>query len=134
MSKPRYDWWNHAKGMTRRYEQLKAEMSDLHSQSMTADYSGDVHGSGASRTTEMVAVRELPTNKMREYEAVRRAIEATERCKNGQDKLKIIKLMYWDETHLLKGAAFEIPVSYDTAKIWHRDFLRLVGAFYGYLD
>lgn len=134
MSKPRYDWWQHAKGMVRRYPALKAEIADLHTQSMTANYTDEPHGSGVSRTTELIAVRELPTNKQREYEAVRRAIEATCQCKAGRDALTVINLMYWDQTHTLKGAAMEVFVSYDTAKLWHREFLRTVGTFYGYLD
>lgn len=120
--------------MTRRYPELKKQYADLHSASMTANYNAMPKGSEPSRTTESTAIRELPTNSQREYEAVRRAVEATERCKNGRDKLRVIGLVYWDGTHTLKGAAFDIPVSYDTAVIWHRDFLRLVGAFYGYLD
>lgn len=58
MNRPKYDWWPYVKGMIRRYPSLKAEYEDLHSQSMTADYSGMPRGGEASRTAETVAIRE----------------------------------------------------------------------------
>lgn len=134
MSKPKYDWWPYVKGIIRRYPQLKADLRDLHTTSLTASYSSEPHGSGVNRTTENIAVRELPKNNQREYEAVRRAVETTERYKNGLDRLKLIKLMYWDKTHTMQGAALNIPVSYDTAKEWNREFIRLVASHFGLMD
>ena len=96
MSRPRYDWWSYVKGMIRRYPTLKEQYADLHSQSMTANYSGMPRSGGVSRGTETVAVRELPGTKQREYEAVRRAIEQTERYPTGADRIKVIKLVFWD--------------------------------------
>jgi hypothetical protein len=121
-------------GMTRRYPALKEKYAALHSMNTTASYSGMPGAHNAARTVENIAVRELPTNEQREFEAVRRAVEATEKYKNGMDRLRVIKLIYWDNTHTVRGAALAVPVAYITAKGWHREFLRLVGAFYGYLD
>lgn len=134
MSKPRYDWWPYVKGMVRRYPALRAEYADLHSQSVTANYSGMPRSGGVSRGTEDIAVRELPTNSWREYEAVRRAIEQTERYQNGLQRLAIIRMVLWDRQYTLDGAALQIPCGIATAKRWHSEFVRLVASNYGFLD
>lgn len=92
------------------------------------------HGTGTSRTVENLAIRELPSTSQREYEAVRRAIECTEHYSNGLDRLLIIKLVLWDKTHTLEGAAMQIPCSVRTVKEWHREFIRLVASYYGLMD
>ena len=134
MSRPRYDWWSYVKCVIRRYPALRAEMADLHTVSGTANYSGMPGGSEPSRSTEAIAIRELPTVSQREYEAVRRAIETTERYRNGRDRLKVIKLVLWDRSHTLEGAALCVPCSYDTAQNWHCEFIRLVASHYGLMD
>lgn len=134
MSKPRYDWWPYVKGMIRRYPALKAQYADLHSQSMTADYSGMPRSGSPSRSTEAASLRELPTTAQREYEAVRRAIETTERYRNGRDRLYVIKLVLWDRSHTLEGAALMVPCSVITAKRWHGEFIQMVAGYYGLLD
>ena len=133
-SKTRYDWWPYVKGMIRRYPALAEQYRDLHSPSMTADYSGIPRGHGENRSLETLAIRELPGTKQREYEAVRRAVAATERMRNGGDRLRVIRLVLWDRSHTLAGAALEIPCHYKTAQAWHSDFIRLVAAYYGLLD
>lgn len=134
MSKPRYDWWPYAKGMIRRYPELREQYADLHSQSVTASYSGMPHGGGVGRPIEALAIRELPTNSQREYEAVRRAIETTERYRNGRERLRVIKLVLWDRSHTLEGAALMVPCSWRTAAQWHGEFIKLTAKYYGLLD
>ena len=134
MSKPRYDWWPYVKGMVRRYPALRAEYADLHSQSVTANYSGMPRSGDVSRGTEDIAVRELPTNSQREYEAVRRAIEQTKRYQNGLQRLAIIRMVLWDRQYTLDGAALQIPCSWRTAAQWHGEFIRLVASNYGLMD
>jgi len=134
MSRPRYDWWGYVKGMIRRYPRLKERYRDLHTVSGVADYSGIPHGTEPSRTTEAIAIKELPTNAQREYEAVRRAIAMTERYKDGRDRLAIIKMVLWDGQYTLSGAALRIPCSYRTARRYHSDFIFMVAKNYGLLD
>lgn len=136
MSKPRYDWWPYVKGMIRRYPQMKAEYAELHIQSMVADYSGMPRGGsgGASRTVESLALRELPRTQQREYEAVRQAIAITERYQNGGARLQVIDLVLWKHSHTLEGASLTIPSSVDTAKNWHKQFVKLVAKCYGLMD
>jgi len=134
MSRPRYDWWPYVKGMIRRYPALKEQYADLHSQSVTASYSGMPHGSGVGRPVEALAIRELPTNSQREYEAVRRAIGTTERYPNGRQRLAIVKMVLWDKQYTLEGAALQIPCCISKAKMWHSEFIRLVASEYGLMD
>lgn len=134
MSRPRYDWWPYVKGVIRRYPELREQYADLHTQSVTANYSGMPRSGGVSRGTEDIAVRELPTTAQREYEAVRRAIEQTERYSNGRQRLAIIKMVLWDKQYTLEGAALQIPCCISKAKMWHSEFIRLVASEYGLMD
>ena len=134
MSRPRYDWWPYVKGMIRRYPSLKSELRQLRDQSVTPSYSGVAVKSGAGRTAEAATIRELPTTKQREYEAVRRAIEATEHMTASRDRLRVIDLVFWKQSHTLEGAALTIPCSSRTARRYHSDFIKLVAAMYGLLD
>lgn len=134
MSKPRYDWWSYVKGMIRRYPQLKEEHGDLRSQPVVANLSGMPSGTSVSRPTENAALRELPATKQREFEAVRKAIETTERYANGLDRLRVINLVLWKQTHTIEGAALRIPCSWRTAAQWHGEFIRLVARYYGLMD
>ena len=122
------------KGMIRRYPELKAEYADLHRQSVTPNYSGMPVAGGAGRATEEVAIREFPTTRQREYEAVNMAIAVTERMKTGRYRLKVIDLVFWKRSHTLEGAALMVPCHYNTAQKYHSDFIILVAKFYGLLD
>jgi hypothetical protein len=134
LSSPRYGWWTYVKDIIRRYPALKALHADLHTSSVISNYAGVRASPQASRTTESVAIRELPNTSQREYEAVRRAIDATERYSNGRDRLKVIRLVLWDRTHTLEGAALMVPCSYRTARRWHTEFICMVASYYGLMD
>ena len=134
MSKPRYDWWPYVKGMIRRYPALAMEYGALHTMPTTVSYTDHISGGAVSRSTEATAVRELPSTKQREYEAVRRAVETTGRYRNGADRLKVIKLVLWDRSHTLEGAAMVVPCHYKTAQGWHNEFIRMVADYYGLMD
>lgn len=135
MSKPRYDWWSYVKAIIRRYPALRAELQDMRRPAMAANYSGMPRsGSGAWRGTEVIAIRELPTQRQREYVAVRRAVETTERMPNGRDQIRVIDLVFWKHSHTLEQAALAIPCSYRTARRYHAEFVRQVGSNMGFLD
>ena len=134
MSRPRFDWWPYVKGMIRRYPSLCEEYADLHSQNVTADYSGMPRGGCGGRGLESLAIRELPSTRQREYEAVRQAVETTEQYRNGADRLKVIRLVLWDRSHTLEGAALAVPCGIASAKRWHGSFIIQVAKNYGLLD
>lgn len=134
MSKPRYRWWGYVKGMIRAYPDLQREYAALHSPSVTANYSGMPKGGGEGRGVEALALRELPGTEQREYEAVRRAVEATERYRNGRERLTVIRLVLWGRSHTLEGAALQVSCHYKTVQGWHNDFIRLVAKNFGLMD
>ena len=133
MSKPRYRWWGFARNMIRDYQGLKQSLADLHRQNMTADNTGMPKGGGGGRTVEGVALRQLPPDDQKVYDAVTRAIELTRMRADGEDHIKLIQLMYWAKKQMTaKAASVRLHISDVTAKRWHGDFVRLVGKCYGY--
>lgn len=132
MSKPRYDWWSYVKGMIRRYPELCAKEKALHDVSLSPNNSGMPTGKGKhSDPTVDAAIRELPEINRRELEAVRRAIEETRRLDTGEERLRVIRLVFWDRTHTLEGAAMEMNRCKRTVIQWHGDFIRKVAYSFG---
>lgn len=133
MSSPRYDWWSYVKSMIRRYPDLKQQYEALHEIRITAQITGMPRGNNVSNPTANATLRELSPVNQKEFEAVHKAIEATRSYKNGADRLKVIDLVFWERSHTLAGAAMYVPCSYDTAKVWHREFIRLTAFLFGLL-
>ena len=134
MSSPRYDWWPYVKGMIRRYPELCARQEELRRTKMSPNLTG-MHGAH-SQTSDPVAdaaLRELPEINRREMEAVRQAIAETLTLDTGQERLQVIRCVFWDKTHTLEGAAMKLHISYVTARRWHGEFIRLVGKVFGFL-
>lgn len=71
---------------------------------------------------------------MREREAVQAAVEDTEGMRDGAERMKLIDMVFWKQTHTLAGAAMQIPCSERTAQEWHRQFIRLVAKNIGLMD
>lgn len=133
MSEPRYPWWGYAKSMVRNYPGLRKEYNELIAQSVVPGYSAAPGGGGDPRKVESAALRVLPSPYQKEMESVESAIRHTKVFKDGEERIKLIDLIYWRRTHTLSGAALKCNVDYSTGKRWHRDFIRCVGAFHGLL-
>ena len=99
-----YSWWRYIKEIVQQYPNRKDE--DL----------------------ESVGVSFL------ESVSVRSAIAATEQMENGAERMRIIKMVHWDRTHTLEGAALEIPCDRATAARWQRKFFEEVARNRGLLD
>ena len=68
----------------------------------------------------------------REMEAVRRALEATLRLRDGRNRAELIELVIWKRSHSIAGAARKLGVSERTALRWHGDFIKAVAReFFG---
>ena len=133
MSKPRYRWWGFARRMIRDYPGLKKDWEDIHSQSITPNLSGMPGGGGAKRTVESIALRQLPPDDQKVYDAVSRAIAITELRQDGKQRLALIEYVYWQKkSKLIKDAALLLFISKRTAERWHSDFVKLVGMCYGF--
>lgn len=134
MSKPRYDWWSYVKGMIRRYPELCAKEKELHAVSMAPDLSGMPHGRGnKTDPTSDAALRELPAINRREMEAVRKAIEETRKLETGEERLRMVRLVFWDRTHTLEGVAIKMSRCKRTILQWHGEFIREVAQNFGLL-
>lgn len=125
MSKPRYKWWGYIKNVIRDYPRLKQEYEALHEQSITPSMSGMPGGGGASRAVENIAIRELPKAEQRDYEAVQKAVDGTQRLDTGTDRMKLVRLVFW-KNQKLKDAAYKCHISYDTARNYQWEFITLV--------
>ena len=134
MSKPRYGWWSYAKYMARNYPNLCLELKDKQSISTTSNYSYSNRESGEARGTESAAMRQLSPVKMREYEAVRKAVEAAGSVPgNGHLRVKLVELVYFTRTHTMEGACQALHISYGTAKNYNHDFLCGIAKNFGFL-
>lgn len=71
---------------------------------------------------------------LRNREAVMDAIDVTLRMAGGQNRMKLIRLLHWDRTHTLEGAALVIPCSRRTVAYWQREFFETVARNCGLLD
>ena len=117
MSSPRYDWWSYAKGMTRRYPQLKQQAQAL----------------GVGADGEAV-LQGFPRIRMRELAAVQQALDQIGQLHRGPERLQMIRMVYWNRSHTLVGAALRLGISEMTAKRWNGEFLRAVGRAFGLMD
>ena len=134
MSKPRYGWWSYAKYMVREYPALQEEYRARQTPRITREIS-DATGHGVtSRPTENTALHQLSPAKQAEYDAVTKAIEQTRLMRTGKERLQLIDMVFWKQSHSLDGAAYALGYSYENGRIFHRDFLRLVGLFRGLTD
>lgn len=133
MSKQRYRWWRYVRRMIRDYPELKDALNELHRQSLTADMSGMPKGGSAGRTVESIALRQLSPDDQKDYDAVNRAVQITQLRADGNERLTLIRYVYWyPKEHTIKDAAPRNNVSEATAKRWHGDFVRLVAKCRGF--
>lgn len=132
MSKPRYNWWSFALAIIRDYPERCKQLKELRQQNTVADNSGMPKGGGASRAAENVAMRQLPAQEQREYEAVHKALVRTRAMKAAKSRLDIIKLTMW-HGYSIEGAALIVNESPATTRRYRWQFVMLVGHMYGFL-
>lgn len=133
MSSPRYRWWGFVRRMIRDYRGLKAAYEDLHSQSISADTTGMPKGGSSGRTVESIAMRCLPKDDQKAYDAVTNAVEITRLLPDGELKLELVRMMYWMKKPMTaKSAAPSLYISKRTAERWHGEFVRLTAKCYGF--
>lgn len=133
MGKAKEDWWRSAREMLWRYPRIKKEYDDLHCQNMTADLSGMPRGGSTARTTETIALRQLPPALEKEYQDVTAALRITESYPEGKSRVKLIELVYFKHGGMkIEHAAYKVNVSYSTSKRWHKDFIYLLAKLHGW--
>lgn len=126
MSKPREIWWGYVKAIIRRYPELCARESALREQSLSNPITGMPHGGKVANPTADAALRELPEKQQREVAAVRAAIAGTQAMPDGDERMQMVRMVFWDRTHTLDGAALKLHRCTRTICQWHGDFIRAV--------
>lgn len=123
-------WRMRTKQIIRRYPELCRAEAELRAAKITAGFEEMRSGNGTSRTTEDLALRTLSPADQRELDAIRNAIATTMRYRNGNERLRLMDLVFWrSRPYELRPAADRIHVSYHTAQIWHADFIALTDAY-----
>ena len=134
MSKPRYNWWPFVLNMIRDYPVREAQYRELHRQKLTAEVTGMPGGGNlASRTTEGIAMRQLPPQEQREYDAVSKALSRVKRTKDAKLRMDVIRMTLW-KGYSIPGAAMAVAVADSTARRYRWQFILLVGCMYGFLS
>lgn len=119
-------WRKAARSAAFDYPQLRRQLADLRSQSITPALEGMPHGGEPGRSTEDAALRELPYAQQRRLEAVEHALNVSSQLTSGLSRVKLIEMIYFTRRYTIEGAAMQIPCSVQTAKSWNSDFLLLV--------
>ena len=134
MSKPRDRWWGYVRAVIRAYPDLHRQAQTLRETPVTPGYGGfGGHGSPGS-PTERAALRSLPPQERREYEAVEQALWETASLPDGAARVRIIDLVFWRQSHTLEGAAQAVHLSYRTARRRQNEFIRLVAEKMGLVE
>lgn len=104
--KQHYPWWNYVKYIVQQYPAWNK--ASPYEEMLRTDWQG--------------------------WGAVRRTIDLTERTEDGLSRMKVIRLVHWDRTHTLEGAALSVPCSRSLASKWQREFFEEVARNRGLLD
>ena len=80
------------------------------------------------------ALRRYPAVTPNESAAIEYAIERTKESPDGAEKIALIEMVFFKRTHTLQGAALCVHCSYETAKRWMQQFMRLVAEKRGLME
>lgn len=125
------EWKRTARSAAYDYPELYARLRELRRARITAPIENNPGGSGNSRKTEEVALRELPEAEMLRLNAVEHALKLCGLYGNAEKRRRLVALVYFRRSHSVCGAGMKLGVSQHTAELWNRDFLTAV---YGYLE
>ena len=126
MSKPRDRWWGYVRAVIRAYPELRANAKELQRTTITPRYGASGGSGGPSDPVASAALRSLPPQERREYEAVEQALWETASLPDGAARVRIIDLVFWRQSHTLEGAAQAVHLSYRSAQRRQNALIRLV--------
>ena len=128
-------YWAGAIEAVEKYPERMQRLADLRSQKITASISGMPGGGGASRTTEDVALRQLPPAQQKDCEAVSLALDEMKKRSYGKEFMKMVQMRYWQKpTPTLEMIGRRLHYSESTMRRWNKDFIRFVLIFRGLRD
>lgn len=118
------NWRREAKRALYDYPRIQKRKS---SPQVTPSYEGTMVQHPPSRTTENTALASgLSEREEAVIEAVELALEMQTHYHNAQARFLMVKLVYFQRTHTLEGAAVECNYSLDAVKRWNTEILTAV--------
>ena len=127
MGRAREPYWHYVKSIIKEYPSLERELATPLSPRLSVPL--ETGGSGTpANPTQDCDIHDLPPKKQRKYDAVSNAILKTRLThpKTASDRLKVIELVYWKQSHTVAGAAMNVPCHRNIAGKWQGDFIKLV--------
>ena len=126
LSTPREPWWGYVRNVLYSYPALKQREKEGMLLGLTASINGMPRAREVPKPVEQAVILQLSDKEQERIEAVERAIHETSRRPLGQQRLKVIDMVFFRQSHTLNGAADAVHVSYWTAGNWQREFIRRV--------
>ena len=128
-------YWAGAIEAVEKYPERMRRLEELRTQNITANISGMPGGGGVSRSTENIALRQLPPSQQKDCEAVELALAEMRKKAYGKDALDLIRMRYWQKPKCnLSTIAMRLHYSEVTMKRWNSEFIRMVLKFRGLKD
>ena len=119
-------WRGEAKAALRAYPKAKKKQNENEMQ-ITPAYGGAAVQHSASRTTENVALRQrLTAYEENVISAVEFMLRMQQAYPNAEERFKMIRLVYFQRSHTLEGAAMEVHYSDRAVKRWNAEILTAV--------
>lgn len=120
-------WRSEARAALRQYPKAKRRQNETGEMRITPAYNGMPGGGTASRTTEDVALAvKLTPHEENVISAVEFMMKMQMAYPNAQERMKMIRLVYFQRTHTLAGAALECHYSEDALKKWNSEIMAAV--------
>ena len=120
-------WRAEARAALRAYPKAKKKQNESGEMQITPVYGGSAVQHSATRTTENVALRvKLTPHEENVISAVEFAMRMQSAYPNGQERMKMIRLVYFQRSHTLEGAAMEVHYSDRAVKRWNAEILTAV--------
>jgi len=126
LSTPREPWWGYVRNVLYSYPGLRQRADEGFLFGLTASLDGMPRTGEISKPVERAVVHQLSEKEQERIEAVERAIHETARRPLGQQRLRVIDMVFFRRSHTLNGAAEAVHVSYWTAGNWQREFIKRV--------
>lgn len=129
MGKAKEPYWSYVKAIIKEYPRLKREIAKPLDQRVTAVIGMEGGRSGhISNPTQDCVIHDLPPREQRKFDAIESAIQRTKfyHPENAEQRLKVIDLVYWKQSHTIEGAAMKIPCHRNVAGNWQGDFIKMV--------
>lgn len=126
-------WWRpNVERALKAYPSLKDRKLAMQSPALTPNYNPMPGGSEPSRTTENLGIRQLSEQEESWLQAIDRAKDDMKQVSDGAEILALVKMVFFNQTHTVTGAAMERHVSLSTAQRRIGRFIDKVAEHKGY--